>query len=152
MSIIKPLDRQDYRVLFNLSKRIEPYAKHNYYDEFCDNMDKRRGFTIWDSGGTLVSLLSYSDFVPGSMVMIHFLQDGFLTVDVVKKAFSFPFLELHVPRLVSYCIPEFNDPARIFLNRLGFRYEGTFKEAIRLPDGPKDIEIYGMLKRECAWI
>ena len=137
--MIKLLDKQDYRAAFNLSKRVEPYPEHCHYDQFCALLDSRKGFTVWDKMGNLVSLLSYSDFTPGSMVMIHFMQEpGALTRDVVRTAFGYPFRVLHVPRLVSYCVPGITDKAGEFLKRLGFRLEGVFKEAARLPDGPKD--------------
>ena len=156
MTSVKPLDRQDYKALWKLSRQVDPYTSHNFYDEFCDNLDQRRGFTVWNSDSVLVSMVSYSNFTPGISVVIHFLQDpdheGGLTKDVVREAFGFPFLRLYVPRLASYCIPGVTDAAGEYLKRLGFRVEGRFKESIRMPDGFKDVEVYGMLKSECRWI
>ncbi len=153
MSLIKPLDRQDYRAAFALSKRVESYPEFNYFDQFCQVLDSRKGFTVWDKSGELVSLLTYSDFIPGSMVMIHFIhKPGSLTREVIRTAFKYPFLMLHVPMLVSYSIVGKTDEAGKFLKRLGFRVEGRRKEAARLPNGPRDIKIYAMLKRECRWI
>ena len=155
MTTTKLLDRQDFRALFKLSQKVEPFPEHNFYDEFCDNLSIRRGFTIWNKD-KLVGMVSYSDFIPGVVVVIHFLQDpdykGSVTRKTVKEAFSFPFEKLHVPRLSSYCITGVTDSAGKYLKRLGFRLEGTFKESTRTPNGFKDVEIYGMLKSECKWL
>ena len=151
--MIKPLAKEDYRAVFDLSKRLEPYPEHNYFDQFSGGLDARRGFTIWNEAGNLTAFLSYSNFIPGSEVMIHFMNEpGGLTREVIRKAFGFPFNELHVPRLVSYCVKGVTDKAGDFLERLGFRIEGVRKEAARLPDGPQDVKMFRMLKRECKWL
>lgn len=156
MSSIKPMTRHDYRALFSLSKRIEPYSEYDFFDQFCNELDSRRGFTVCNSAGLLVGLVSYSNFIPGSMVMIHFLADtnnvGIITRETIRFAFRFPFISLHVPRLVSYSVLGITDRAGKLLKRLGFRIEGILKEAGRLPDGPRDVEIYGMLREECRWL
>lgn len=151
--MIKPLDKKDYRAIYDLSKRLEPYPEYNYFDHFSNGLDARRGFTFWNKEGKLVAFLSYTDFIPGVQVMIHFLNEpGGLNRAVVRKAFGFPFNELHVPRLVSYCIKGVTDKAGDFLERLGFRIEGVQKEAVRLPDGPRDVRMFRMLRRECKYI
>lgn len=100
-----------------------------------------------------MALLSYSNFIPGSSVTIHFTQElGRLDRAIVRKAFGFPFNDLHVPRLVSYSVVGVTDEAGEFLKRLGFRPEGTCKEAAQLPDGPRDVTLFGMLRRECRWL
>lgn len=150
--MIRPMERKDYIEIYKLSNSIEPYKEYNYFDQFCQILDKRRGFTIW-SENKLIGLLSYSDYFPGITVTIHFLQKpGVLNKSIVKKAFKFPFNDLLVPRLISYSIIDITDNAGHFLKRLGFRLEGTLKEAARMPNGIKDVEIYGMLKRECKWL
>jgi len=150
--MIKPLDKKDYRAVYDLSKRLEPYPEYNYYDQLSDVLDTRRGFTVWNGNGKLVAFLSYSDFMPGVQVTIHFLNEpGGLNRAVVRKAFGFPFNDLQVPVLVSYSIKGLTDKAGDFLKRLGFRPEGVRKEAARLPDGPRDVEMFGMLARECRW-
>lgn len=156
MSSIKPMTRQDYRAIFSLSKRIEPYPEYSHFDQFCNELDSRRGFTIFNSVGLIVGLLSYNNFIPGSQVMIHFLADtdnpGIITKKIIQVAFRFPFISLHVPRLISYCISGITDDAGKLLKRLGFRQEGMLREAARLPDGPRDVEIYGMRIKECRWL
>ncbi len=152
MSTLKPLDRRDYRAIFALSNKVEPYRQYNYFDQFCAVLNNRRGFTAWN-GDKLVALLSYSDFIPGSSVTIHFTQEpGCLDMAIVRKAFRFPFNDLYVPRLVSYSVVGITDEAGKFLKRLGFRPEGTCKEAAQLPDGPRDVELFGMLRSECRWL
>ena len=151
--MIKPLDKKDYRAIFSMSKRLEPYPEYSYYDHFCSLLDSRRGFTFWNKGDELVAFLSYSDFIPGTQVTIHFMNEsGGLNREVVKKAFGFPFNDLHVPILVSYSVTGRTDNAEKFLQRLGFTLEGVRREAARLPDGPRDIKLYGMLRRECRWL
>ncbi len=155
MSTTRPICIEDYRKIFRLSKKVEPFPSHNFYDQFTDELNMRRGFTIWDKD-YLLGMVSFSDYVPGNLVAIHFLQDtdrpGSITRDVLRKAFSFPFRSLHVPRLMSYRIVGVTDKAGDFLLRLGFRLEGVFKEALQLPDDRADLEVYGMLERECRWL
>lgn len=153
--MIKPLARQDYRKIFNLSKKVEPFADHNFFDEFCDEIDRRRGFTIWKDGN-LLGMVSFSDYIAGNLVAIHFLHDsgkpGSLTREVLRMAFTFPFCDLCLPRVMSYSIVGVTDKAGDFLLRLGFRHEGTLKEALQLPDIRADLSIYGILKNECRWL
>ncbi len=155
MSTTRPLHRRDYRVLHELSKRVEPYRRHNLYDEFCDGLDQRRGFSIWHDGN-LVGMVTYSNYIPGVTVVIHFLQDpeqrGSVTRSTVREAFRYPFEDLKVPVLTSYSIPGVTDKAGEYLERLGFVREGRRREILRLPDGPRDEVIYGMLRRECRWL
>jgi len=155
MSVTRPLHQQDYRKIFQLSKLVEPFADHNFYDQFIDELSRRRGFTIWE-GDILLGMVSFSDYIPGNLVAIHFLQAignvGSLTRKVLREAFRFPFRELHLPRIMSYRIVGVTDNAGDFLKRLGFRAEGVLKEALQLPDSRADLEIYGMLERECKWL
>lgn len=74
--------------------------------------------------------------------------DGhWLSRDVLKMAFGYPFMDLKMRRITAL-IPAKNSRAIRFNEHLGFKLEGLCPEA--MPDD--DIQIRGMLRRECRFI
>lgn len=72
--------------------------------------------------------------------------------------FYHPFLALKCRRFGANTAVT-NQPARAFLCRLGFRLEGTAREAMRVPSAEHpeegevvDAAIYGILAHECRWL
>jgi RimJ/RimL family protein N-acetyltransferase len=57
------------------------------------------------------------------------------------------FDELHLHKLVAYCVPE-NIPSIKLLQRFGFQREGTWREHLRLEGAWCDLSTYGLLARE----
>jgi RimJ/RimL family protein N-acetyltransferase len=66
----------------------------------------------------------------------------------LKKFFDYPFNQLKCHRITSYTEVD-NDKANTLLKKLGFINEGIMRE---ISEKGKDVNIYGMLKRECRWI
>lgn len=99
--------------------------------------------------GELCAVIVYDCFGPVDCNM-HVASDGsrrWLSKLVLIEAFSYPFVQLKLRR-VTALIPTKKVDAIRFNERLGFRLEGLCPEA--MPDD--DIQIRGMLRRECLFI
>jgi RimJ/RimL family protein N-acetyltransferase len=152
---IAPLSREDYEEIFALLKTAEPFEGFRYYDQFCFIMDSRTGFTHWVNG-KLVGLISFSNYSPGLSVMIHAAFNSSyieaMNRKVLRNAFDYAFNKLLVRRVDSYSIKGITDKIGKFLKRLGFKKEGCKKESTEINNKIYDVELYGMLRKDCKWI
>jgi RimJ/RimL family protein N-acetyltransferase len=99
--------------------------------------------------GELVAVVVYN-FYTGNDIAMHIASDGsrrWLCKSFLHAGFHYPFVKLGVRRVTGY-VPANNEIALKFDTHLGFRYEGTLRDA--LPDC--DVHILGMLRRECRWL
>ena len=81
---------------------------------------------------------------------MHVASDGsrrWLTRGFIAAAFAYPFIQCNLRR-VTGLVPASNTRALHFDIRLGFKLEGTMRNA--LPDG--DMIILGMLREECPFL
>ena len=118
-------------------------------------MDTHQGFTYWEDG-ELVGCVHFSHFFPGDSVMIHAafhpLHKAAMNRKVMRQVFDFAFNKLKVHRVITYSIEGISDSIMKFLYGMGFEYEGTMREAAKLPDGMYDLNLFGMLKKDCRWL
>lgn len=101
---------------------------------------------IVDDGG----LIFLSDVEAGNMGFFNGIVWDDKLYGQTKRAreilaFLFKLLGL---RRVSAVVPEDNKLARKYVERMGFKREARFRKAIRRPDGPIDMFVYGLLKEE----
>jgi hypothetical protein len=101
---------------------------------------------IVDEGG----LIFLSDVEPGNMGFFNgIVWDEKLYGQTARAkeilAFLFKLLGL---RRVSAVVPEDNKLARKYVEKMGFKKEAQFRKAIRRPDGPIDMFVYGLLREE----
>lgn len=75
-------------------------------------------------------------------------EGQWLTPLKTRAIFLYPFTQLGCRRMTTY-VARKNKRSRRFVERLGFRLEGTMRQY--MPDG-KDAMVYGMLASECRWI
>lgn len=99
--------------------------------------------------GELVAVVVYDSFSAADCNM-HVASDGrrtWLTRSVLIEVFHYPFVQLKLRR-VTALIPTKKTQAIRFNEHLGFKLEGLCPEA--MPDD--DLQIRGMLRRECRFI
>ena len=152
---IVPLSREHYGRVFELVKAVEPFKGFQYYDQFCLNLENREGFTYW-IGDKLVGLISFSDYYPGTSVIIHMTFDPkyreAMNRKVIRHTFDYAFNKLKVHRINTYSIKGMTDDVAKYIKRIGFIREGCLREAIELPEGMFDLILYGMLRKDCKWV
>jgi RimJ/RimL family protein N-acetyltransferase len=152
---IAPLAREHYRELLKLIQVAEPFKGYQPYDQLCQTMDNRRGFTYW-VGGEMVGCITFSDFFPGSSVMIHAAfhpkhRDA-MNRRVMRHAFGFAFNTLKVRRVTTVCIKGVTEGIVKFLKGMGFKQEGKLRKAVELQEGIHDLLLFGMLREDCKWL
>jgi len=99
---------------------------------------KLRAVTVWDN------------FSPRSC-LISVASDGnpnWMTREFGVHSMAYPFVQCGFTRLTSLVAAN-NEPSLKFVQRFGFTYEGTLREASF--DGANLI-VFGMLRRECLWL
>jgi len=152
---IKPLNREDYEELSKLVKISEPFKGFQYYDQFCQGMDSRVGFTYWVDS-KIVGVMSFTDYYPGISVIIHTTfhpeYPSAMNRKVIRHIFDYAFNKLLVRRITALSFPGITDKTVKFLERLGFKQEGRMREAIEIDKTPGDLELFGMLRKDCRWI
>lgn len=100
-------------------------------------------------GGQLCAVVVWDTFSEVDCALhVASCGDGhWLTRRVLLQAFGYPFVDLKLRRITAL-IPAKNADAIRFNEHLGFKLEGLCPEA--MPDD--DIQIRGMLRRECRFI
>jgi RimJ/RimL family protein N-acetyltransferase len=150
-----PLSRSCYKELFNLVKLAESYKGYEGYDQFCQSMDSRRGFTYWKDD-VLVGSIQFDNFYPGNSVMIHAvfhpLHRSEMNRKALREVFRFAFNALRVHRVNTYSVIGITDDVVKFILGIGFQEEGILREAAELPSGRYDLVLYSMLREDCKWL
>ncbi len=154
---LKPLKEEDYRQLFEVSKKSEPFAKYLIYDQYAEVMRKQEGFTVRNTEGDIVGSVTFSDFIPTVDMVLHTTilpkyHGWWLTRKMLKQIFSFPFVYLDLPRLSSYSIGGLTDVGGYTLERVGFTCEGVRRNLAKLNGSYHDLVLYGMMREDCRWL
>lgn len=96
------------------------------------------------------ALLFLSDVEPGNMGFFNGIvwdEKLYGQTKRAKEILAFLFRLLGLRR-VSAVVPADNKLARKYVERMGFKKEAQFRKAIRRPDGPIDMFVYGLLREE----
>jgi hypothetical protein len=96
----------------------------------------------------IVAAVIYENFIRDISIDVHIAIEGRMTPEFLGEIFRYPFQQLRVRRLTAK-VAASNATSRRFVERLGFRLEGTIRQ--QLPD-LEDLLIYGMLESECRWL
>jgi RimJ/RimL family protein N-acetyltransferase len=156
MATIRPTILSDYPVLFEIAMRVEPHDDDFTLERYGKRMDRRAAWTVI-KGDRIIGCISISDITPRLNATLHVFVDKdyqrkWLTRDILRTVFGYCFDGLGLERVTGYCIVGLNDDVGRFQERLGFRHEGTNRNAIRLNGKVYDMRTVGMLKSECRWI
>lgn len=74
-------------------------------------------------------------------------EKGFLTRAFIRMCAAYIFLQLGCRRVTGR-LPAFRPKGGEMALRVGFKHEGTLRQAIN----GEDVLIFGMLKQECRWL
>lgn len=97
----------------------------------------------------LVAGLIYYDYT-GTSISVHIgghPNKRWLTKELLKVMFHYPFIQLGVNRITGYVAAKNKDAIK-FDEKLGFVREGVLRKATK----DDDLIVYGMLREECRWI
>ncbi len=159
MISLRPITLAHYEALHEIQGRVESFPCPSLFD-FRAIMSKREGFVLI-ADGQIIGAVSFSDFMAEMDITVHIFTDPawhgrFSSRRIYKAVFDYPFEQLGLPRVTAY-LPKskehrpFEKVAR-YLKALGFQYEGTVRNRLKMPDGNLwDVEIYGLLKEERRW-
>jgi RimJ/RimL family protein N-acetyltransferase len=98
--------------------------------------------------GELVGGVAFYEYRVQDIVFSGVMERGGFNRTMLRTLFHYPFHQLKCHRVTAYTEID-NREANVFLKRLGFKKEGTMRE---ISENLKDINIYGMLKRDCTWL
>lgn len=100
-------------------------------------------------GPELLAVVIYSDYREIDIEMsIASTTPRWASRDIIRALFEYPFIQLRTDRVTAITSKN-NRHTRRFLERLGFRLEGTHRKALR---GGRTACTYGMLRDECKWL
>jgi RimJ/RimL family protein N-acetyltransferase len=95
----------------------------------------------------LIGGVLYSNFRDRDLEMSAAGDGNWLNRSSLYAIFSYPFLQLGCAR-VTAIVPKRNKPTRKFIEKVGWKLEGTHRHAFPNDDACS----YGMLKNDCRWI
>lgn len=99
--------------------------------------------------GKLICGVVYNNYRDDEDIDMNIAADSpkWATRANIRKFFEYPFYQLRLNR-VSANVLEDNVKCRRLVEGVGFKYEGTKRNALM----GKDVILYGMLKSECFWL
>jgi L-amino acid N-acyltransferase YncA len=99
-----------------------------------------------ETGGKLAAVAGFEDYNRAS-IRIHLAVDGKMTREFLRVAFSYPFEQLQVCKLIGI-VSSANRAALRLDRHLGFVEEAVIKDAC--PDG--NLHILTMTRKQCRFI
>ncbi len=104
---------------------------------------------VIDDAGDLVAGIVFNNHrYPGIEATIASVTPRWCNHRILRGIFSLPFEQWGCTR-VTAVVESVNQPARAFVQKIGFRQEGVMRRAF--PSG-EDAVIYGLLREECHWL
>lgn len=152
---IRPVAIEDYENLYDLVALVEDYKGFQFFDQFCQGMNNRVGFTYWVDN-KLIGLVSFSDYYASLSVVIHCdFHPNYIEAmnrKVICQVFRYAFNNLKVNRITTYIVKGITDKLAKFIKGLGFKKEGKLEEAVELNNKFYDLIVYGMIRKNCKWL
>lgn len=106
---------------------------------------------LMNEAGVLLAGVVYQNYIRGRDIQVHVAAvEGkqWMTKRWLGEVFRYPFEQLGVHRITAL-VPSSNTVSQDFVLRLGFKREGRIREML---PGDEDLNVYGMLKRECRFL
>lgn len=112
------------------------------------NIVKGKAIGVIDGGDRLIAGVAYSNWRGCDIEMLCAAENmRWLSRVRLAAFFSYPFVQLGCLRVTAITAKR-NKRARKFIERIGFRLEGTHPRALE----GKDACSYGMLRENCKWL
>jgi len=152
------LTRKHIPDIYRVVLRNEPFAREVVPTlmHFRAAANQFEGFALYD-GNRAIGWATFSNLTPlvdaiFSATVDREYRGRWVNRRAFRQIFTFPFVDLGLPRISSYTISGVTSYLDSGLTKTGFRVEGTRRRAVLLPDGYHDVTLYGMLKEECRWL
>ncbi len=136
------------------------YQNQDYMKKWASDILGIRDFGLSTAigiieGNKLICAVIYNNFIRSPFGQPISIEMSIASIDKhwcnrhnLAVFFEYPFIRLNVER-VQATTAKRNKSARKFLQRLGFKYEGTGRKAWPLGG---DCTVYSLLKPECRYI
>lgn len=157
MATIETLRSDHLPALYPLHARAVPHAAGVSYEAFTEAHNPLFGWIVRNGGPGMVGCLTLTHVLPGFSAVLHGFvlpehHGGWLSRAILRRVSESVFGGLGLQRLSSYALEGVTDQAAAFLERIGFRREGTIRRGHALPCGNfADLHLYGLLREECRW-
>jgi ribosomal protein S18 acetylase RimI-like enzyme len=104
----------------------------------------------WEKDGELLAAVLFRNHAGADVEAVAAADrlKEFFSPQLISAGFSYPFSELGCRRVTVY-VASNNAKSRRFVERLGFKQEGTIRQFV---DRDIDLLVYGLLREECRWL
>ena len=146
---LEQLQAHHLPALRDISKITDEWLEYTD-EEFYQVFSQFAGWAI-EHEGLIVGYIVLSDYKPFRDISVHCsvlpeYHRRWLTKGIYKTVFDTIFLGFQLPRCSSWTFGDMG--GRKFLERLGFKYEGTVRSSYIFNGEWIDTHIYGMLPNE----
>lgn len=151
---LAPLEYRHTAELMEIVKVSEPWM-YVHRAAFDAILATREGFVLIDSLGRVKGAITYSDYRPGTDIIVHCTvhpdsHRKWLTKKIYQTVFDHVFVTLNLPRCSGYRISGTGTPDT-FHERLGFKLEGVIRQGVKVKDKLQNVNLYGLLRDERRW-
>ncbi len=101
----------------------------------------------------LIGTIGFTDYVPHNeraevnyAIAAKYWGQG-LTPEALEHTLAFGFTALQLHRIEARCMPENTSSARV-MEKVGMKYEGTMRHALRAKNAWHDLQLYAILRTE----
>lgn len=116
-----------------------------FFERIGWNLSDKAKFLAEEIDGQIVCIVGFDNY-NGTNIDAHVVATR-ITRKMIRAVFDFAFNVCGCRRVTSLNSAD-NFTMRPYLERLGFKYEGTIRHG--LPDS--DLIVYGMIREECKWV
>lgn len=151
---LQPLNPVYYPAIHNIHENIDVWSEKKTIPEFLDFISKFFGWVVCDNS-TVIGYVLLDSLVSKHQVSIHMsivpsYHKKWLNESIYNQIFKTIFNDLGIKRINGLAIEGMaNDK---FQTKLGFKYEGTMRDAHKKGDQLYNIKLYSMLPEDMGWL
>ena len=149
---LQPLSPTHYPDLYAIGNITDTWTRRTT-QEFIDEFSSYGGWAVIHKD-KVIGYIILSGHIPYFDVAVHCsvlpeYHSKWMTRTIYKTVFNHVFDELKLPRCSSWLFEGYSNPT--FLERLGFKHEGTRRNGYMVGTKLVDVQSYGMLPDERRW-